>query len=114
MGRFPQLQEHASDNAKITFFRKHFLSVDSWIFAHFRDHSLVGSLMEACSLAIMASRDGNSAYRDNALSLYVSAIKTVRAALGDSQRAVEDTTLVATILLCLFEVSTPISILYTF
>lgn len=63
--------------------------------------------MEACSLRIMADQSGNPTYKDDSLSMYVKALAAVRAALGDPQRAVEDVTLVATILLCIFEVRVP-------
>ena len=101
---FQHLNAKVSDFSGIAAFTQHFRSPGYWLYEHFIGHALVTTLMKACSFALLATRDSNSLYRDEAVNLYGEALTSVRTALSDPHRATEDATLVAIVLLCLFEV----------
>lgn len=91
-------------NPKVAAFREHFYRRRASIFDNFEQHEGVQALMGACSLLLEANGEANYEKSTKAMELYVGALSWVHAAVRDQQRAREDATLVATILLCFFEV----------
>lgn len=60
--------------------------------------------MTACSIAVEADKNEDHDAARLAHSLYINCLSAVRLSIQDAQRAQEDETLVATMLLCIFEV----------
>lgn len=94
------------DRPIIAAFRRHFYYDSYSVLEDFEQHPLVSKLMEACAMIIEGSRSHTEDLITKALALYAEALAALQRAIQNPDKAKEDATLVATILLCNFEVRT--------
>lgn len=97
--------EDTDDRIGIAAFRQYFYSGEYSIFEDFEQHDIVGMFMTACSMLLRRHQAGNESDITLAISLYSEALAALQVAMQDAQQAKEDATLVATILVCMIEVS---------
>ena len=93
------------DPIGVAAFRHYFYCGDYSIFEDFEQHKLVSVLMVACSMLLKSNQASNDSDINIAIALYAEALAALQAAIRDERQAKEDATLVATILVCVFEVS---------
>lgn len=92
-------------STSVDFFEQQFYTRYTCFIKYFKQHEIVAKLMSACSLSVLDARGLVKRDDTTVMSLYVDILGAVGGRIRNPQTAMEDATVVATILLYLLEVS---------